>query len=77
MLQAYECYIENGHVYPVGLPTGVKERRRAVITILDEPKNKLPRIGFMKGLISVPDDFNVMSGDEIIEMFEGEYENPA
>lgn len=29
------------------------------------------RFGFMKGKISVPDDFDTMFQDEIIEMFEG------
>lgn len=30
------------------------------------------RFGFMKGLITVPDDFDTMFQDEIIAMFEGE-----
>ena len=36
-----------------------------------EPEPKPPRIGFMKGKIRVPDDFDTMFADEIREMFEG------
>lgn len=36
-----------------------------------DAKEPLPRIGFMKGRISIPDDFNHMGKDEILEMFEG------
>lgn len=32
---------------------------------------KIQRIGFMKGQIKVPDDFDTMFQDEIIKMFEG------
>ncbi|GJE55785.1 MULTISPECIES: type II toxin-antitoxin system Phd/YefM family antitoxin [Methylobacterium] len=32
------------------------------------------RLGFLKGQISVPDDFDTMGQDEIIRMFEGEDE---
>ena len=31
----------------------------------------LPRIGFMKGMVSVPKDFDDMNKDEIAEMFGG------
>ena len=37
----------------------------------DEP-DPLSRIGFLKGQISVPDDFDTMCSDEIISMFMGE-----
>jgi prevent-host-death family protein len=40
---------------------------------LDEPvKKPMRRLGFMKGQISVPDDFDQMGQEEIIRMFEGE-----
>ena len=39
----------------------------------EEPE-PLPRIGFYKGPISIPDDFDRMCEDEIITMFEGKYE---
>lgn len=32
------------------------------------------RIGFMKDMGSVPDDFNTMFADEIADMFEGKYD---
>jgi prevent-host-death family protein len=36
---------------------------------------KVPkRIGFMKGMGSVPDDFNTMFADDIADMFEGKYD---
>jgi prevent-host-death family protein len=39
--------------------------------ILDSPHIDRRRFGFMKGKISVPDDFDTMFQDEIIAMFEG------
>ena len=33
---------------------------------------KMQRIGFMKGQIKVPDDFDTMFQDDIIKMFEGD-----
>jgi prevent-host-death family protein len=42
---------------------------------LEEPerKKKEPRkLGFLKGKLNVPDDFDTMFQDEIIKMFEGE-----
>lgn len=40
---------------------------------LDEPENKPKRrIGFLKGKIKVPDDFDTMMADEIEKMFNGE-----
>ena len=37
-------------------------------------KNAKNRIGFLEGQISIPDDFNTMFQEEIIEMFEGKYD---
>jgi len=42
----------------------------ATLEAYEEPQ-KDPRIGFMKGHISVPDDFDTMMADEIAEMFYG------
>jgi len=43
------------------------------VTALEENEPKQPqRLGFMKGEISVPDDFDTMFADEIRRMFEGE-----
>jgi hypothetical protein len=39
-LQAYEGYIEKGNVFSVGLLPNVLERRRVIITVLDEPMQK-------------------------------------
>ena len=36
-MQAVEGYFENGHFYPVGQLTAIHGRRRAIVTILDEP----------------------------------------
>ena len=36
-----------------------------------------PRIGFLKGLISIPTDFDRMGAEEISTMFEGDRENPS
>lgn len=39
---------------------------------LDEGKHRVTnRIGFMDGEIKVPDDFDTMGADVILEMFEG------
>ena len=35
-VQAFDGYIENGHIYPPGLLTNVRGRRRVIITVLDE-----------------------------------------
>lgn len=37
-------------------------------------KKRKRRIGFMKGMGSVPDDFNTMFAEEIADMFEGKYD---
>jgi antitoxin (DNA-binding transcriptional repressor) of toxin-antitoxin stability system len=43
------------------------------VTAIEEEKPKrLRRLGFMKGQISTPADFDTMFQDEIIAMFEGE-----
>jgi len=38
------------------------------VSAYEEPK-KCPRIGFMKGQFTVPDDFDTMMADEIEDMF--------
>ncbi len=46
---------------------------RPLVTVIPyrEPA-KPPRTGFLKDYVSIPDDFNEMGRDEIIEMFEGD-----
>jgi len=42
------------------------------VTAIEEPPAKpLRKLGFMKGQIQVPDDFDTMMQDEIEEMFYG------
>ena len=38
--QAYEGYFENGSFYPVGQVVNSPVRRRAVVTVFDEPVKK-------------------------------------
>ena len=40
-MQAYEGYVENGQFYPVGRVIYTHERRRAFVTVLDEPEKPL------------------------------------
>lgn len=43
------------------------------VTALGAPeKKKIRRLGFLKGKISVPDDFDTMGSEEIERMFTGE-----
>ena len=60
-MQAYEGYYENGHFYPVGQTMRITGRRRAFITILDEPAQEQPKpqkreLGFLD-LPPLPDSF--------------------
>lgn len=43
-----------------------------VVPIEAEPVHKPQRLGFMKGRMRVPDDFDTMYSDEIARMFNGE-----
>jgi prevent-host-death family protein len=38
---------------------------------IDADAKKPKRIGFMKGQLKIPDDFDVMGADEISRLFEG------
>jgi hypothetical protein len=67
-MQAYNAYVENGQVYPVGQIMRTPKRVRAIITVLDEPlsesKEQAPKIsresfiGCMKGKVWMADDFD-------------------
>jgi len=72
-MQAYEGYFENGRFYIEGETThiNIKGRRKAIITILDEPMKKDTRKknksikkpfsesrGIFKGKIRMSDDFD-------------------
>ena len=48
-------------------------RPKVKVVRIDEPQNKpICRIGFLKGKLKVPDDFDSMFADEIEKMFNGE-----
>ena len=42
-----------------------------VVALEETPKKPVRRLGFMKGQISIPGDFDTMGQTEIIRMFEG------
>jgi prevent-host-death family protein len=43
------------------------------VTALDTPTGKqVRRLGFLRGVFLVPDDFNTMGSSEIARMFQGE-----
>ena len=50
----------------------VNESKPLVKIVPHNEPTSSPRIGFLKGQISVPDDFDTMFGDEILAMFLGE-----
>lgn len=41
------------------------------VTAYTPPPDPAARIGFLKGMVEIPDDFDAMEKDEIREMFEG------
>ena len=45
---------------------------KPVVTVIpyETTQKKIQRVGFLKGLIKVPDDFNRMGEAEVEEMFE-------
>ena len=45
-----------------------------VVAFEEPPAKAVKRIGFMKGEISIPDDFKAFGREEIEEMFYGEHE---
>lgn len=45
-----------------------------VVPIKPREEKRTTRLGFLKGRISVPDDFDTLHQDEIIRLFEGEEE---
>jgi prevent-host-death family protein len=46
---------------------------KVLVTRLDAPaRNPQRRLGFLKGQIKVPDDFDTMMADEIEQMFGGD-----
>ncbi|MEX3953451.1 type II toxin-antitoxin system Phd/YefM family antitoxin [Paraburkholderia sp. EG287A] len=45
-----------------------------VVRLEAETAKPVQRIGFMKGLIKVPDDFDTMGGEAVADLFEGKGE---
>ena len=43
-----------------------------VVAIEEVPEHKPQRLGFMRGKMRVPDDFDTMYADEIARLFNGE-----
>lgn len=43
----------------------------AKLTRLEAPVERPPRLGFLDGMATIPDDFDTMASDEIIAVFEG------
>jgi prevent-host-death family protein len=56
-----------------GEPFVIAKRGKQLVQVmpLDAP-HKERRLGFLKGQIKVPDDFDTMMADEIEKMFDGE-----
>ena len=55
-----------------GEPFIIAKAGRPLVTVSQYKVNEsLPRIGFMKGQITVPDDFDSIGENEISAMFEG------
>ena len=62
-MQAYEGYVENGQFYPVGQDIRIQGRRRAFVTVLDEPV-KSPKIEDDKAFWAEFDRMTAESSDE-------------
>jgi len=59
-----------------GEPFIIAKAGRPLVTVSPyKSVEPLPRIGFMKGQISIPDDFDRMGEQEIAAMFEGSLED--
>ena len=57
-----------------GEPFIIARAGRPLAKVEAYQKELLPRIGFMKEKISLPDDFDTMFAKEITDMFEGKYD---
>ena len=58
-----------------GEPFIIAKSGRPLVTVNPyQAAEPLPRIGFMRGQISIPDDFDHMGEKEILAMFEGDSE---
>jgi len=67
MLQAYEGYLQRGQIYPLRPLINTQDRRRVIITVLDEPHREDAQPNPTAWL----DEFNRLldeSGDEKLSM---------
>ena len=62
-MQAYEGYVEDGRFYPIGQPIQTTERRRAFLTVLDEPA-KSTEIEEKRAFWAAFDKLAIESADE-------------
>lgn len=55
-----------------GMPFIIAKSGKPMVTVsaYTPPLNPAGRVGFLKGMLSVPDDFDAMGRDEIQAMFE-------
>jgi prevent-host-death family protein len=55
-----------------GAPFVITEAGKPLVKVVPiEGERTLPRLGFMAGEFTVPDDFDTMDQEEIIALFEG------
>jgi len=55
-----------------GEPFVIAKSGRPLVTVIPyKPKAPANRVGFLKGFISIPSDFDRLGCDEIVKMFEG------
>lgn len=56
-----------------GMPFIIAKSGKPMVTVsaYTPPPNPASRVGFLKGMLSVPDDFDALGRDEIRAMFEG------
>ena len=54
-----------------GEPFIIAKAGRPLVTVNPYTEAVCPRVGFLKGLVSVPDDFDRMGDEEIAAIFEG------
>jgi len=69
MLQAYEGYLEKGLVYPVIPLVNVQDRRKVIVTVLDEPAREQGESKQAQAWREFFDAVNA-SNEEIPETFE-------
>jgi len=58
-MQAFEAYIEDNNFYPIGQTINIGKRKKAIITILDEPVESLKE---EKKPVRPPFQFNRLAG---------------